>query len=413
MKPAPGYVDLDAAEEAERAERFRIIDGPEVRATPFSWPVPSKIPRRRWLYGRHLIRGFASATIAPGGVGKSSLLIADAFAMATGRSLLGIAPEGRLRVWLFNGEDPLDELERRMTAVALRYQITEADCGDRLFVDSGRNMQMVIVKQPREGLKVIEPMVEAIMAAITVRKIDVLIIDPFVSCHEVQENDNGAIDKVAKTWARIAHETGCAVELVHHSRKTGGEEVTIEHARGAVALIAAVRSARVLNVMTKDEAERAGIDSRHQLYFNASNGKANLAPPPDGKFWYQLESVDLGNGETITANGETVHLEGDSIGVVTPWRWPDPLEEISVEELVKAQKAVALERCRENVQSPAWAGHIIGKALGIDTSSPAGKSKVKGMLAIWIRNGMFKAVQRMDEKRNERTFIEVAEWAAL
>jgi putative transcriptional regulator len=30
-------------------------------------------PRRQFVYGRHLIRGFLSATVAPGGVGKSAL----------------------------------------------------------------------------------------------------------------------------------------------------------------------------------------------------------------------------------------------------------------------------------------------------------------------------------------------------
>lgn len=88
---------------------------------------------------------------------------------------------------------------------------------------------------------------------------------------------------MATTWARIAHETGCAIDLVHHSRKTGGDQVTVEHARSAVALIAAVRSARVLSVMTENEAARTSIDSMRQRYFSDKNGNANLAPPPDGK----------------------------------------------------------------------------------------------------------------------------------
>jgi 2,3-bisphosphoglycerate-independent phosphoglycerate mutase len=92
---------------------------------------------------------------------------------------------------------------------------------------------------------------------------------PHLSSHGVSENDNGAIDRVAKTWAKIAEETNCSIELVHHSRKTNGNEVTVEDSRGAVALLSAARSARVLNQMTKDEGERAGVEFR-RLHFRVT-----------------------------------------------------------------------------------------------------------------------------------------------
>jgi len=74
-------------------------------------------------------------------------------------------------------------------------------------------------------------------------------IDPFISSHRVMENDNSAIDAVAKTWTGIAHATNTAIDLAHHSRKTGGAEVTMEDGRGAVVLLNAVRSARVLSAI--------------------------------------------------------------------------------------------------------------------------------------------------------------------
>ena len=74
-------------------------------------------------------------------------------------------------------------------------------------------------------------------------------IDPFISSHRVMENDNNAIDAVAKTWTGIADATNTAIDLAHHSRKTGGAEVTVEDGRGAVVLLNAVRSARVLSAI--------------------------------------------------------------------------------------------------------------------------------------------------------------------
>ena len=47
----------------------------------------------------------------------------------------------------------------------------------------------------------------------------------------------------------IADATNTAIDLAHHSRKTGGAEVTMEDGRGAVVLLNAVRSARVLSAI--------------------------------------------------------------------------------------------------------------------------------------------------------------------
>ena len=67
------------------------------------------LPPREWLYGKHYQRRTVSATIAPGGFGKTSLCMVEAVAMATARNLLGEQPSERLRVWYHNGEDSKDD----------------------------------------------------------------------------------------------------------------------------------------------------------------------------------------------------------------------------------------------------------------------------------------------------------------
>ena len=57
---------------------------------PFVFSDPSKIPLRDWIYGKYLLRGIVSMTIASGAVGKTSLKIVEALALATGRPLLGV-----------------------------------------------------------------------------------------------------------------------------------------------------------------------------------------------------------------------------------------------------------------------------------------------------------------------------------
>ena len=118
---------------------------------------------------------------------------------------------------------------------------------------------------------------------------------------------------------------------------------------------------------------------------------------------FNLSSVPLGNGYLGT--------EGDSVGVVTRCKWPDPLDEVSVSDLRAAQLAVSAGRWRENVQSGDWVGRAIASALNLDLDEPAQKEKVKRLLKIWISTGMFQVVTGLDDQRHKRSFVEVGEWA--
>jgi AAA domain len=235
--------------------------------------------------------------------------------------------------------------------------------------------------------------------------IDVLIVDPFVSCHRVPENGNAAIDAVTKTWAQIADETLSAIELAHHVRKAGGaSEFTIDDARGASALIGAVRLARVLNIMNKEEAEAVGIDERaRRAYFRVANGKSNFAAPIEKAEWRKFVSVPLGNG--------TADDPGDSIGVITSWEMPSAFDGVTTADLLRVQKKIDSGEWREDPRSTAWAGKAVAETLGLDISEPKTRSNIKTMLQTWIKNHALKVSIRLASDRHERKFIEVAEWA--
>lgn len=378
-----------------------------LQATPYVYREPSQIPPRAWIYDRRLIRGFISTTVAPGGIGKSSLELVEAIALASGRPLLGVPVTAPYRVWYWCGEDPLEEIERRVAAILLHYGITPEELEGRLFLDSGRTSEIVIAETTRAGTVLAQPVIAALGDTIRANALDVVILDPFISTHRVSENDNGAIDMVAKALNRIAEQTGCAFELVHHVRKGIGTpgNTTVEDGRGAGSLLAAARSARVLNQMTKEEAERAGVEN-HRAHFRVDNGKANLAPPPDRSAWYRLASVSLGNGP------ESFHFLdlSDHVAVVEPWEWPNTLDDVTVEDLRRAQRAVEGGRWRESPQATDWVGKPIADVLGIELDK-AGKARVQSLLKMWIANGMFGIVSGLDERRKPRSYVEVVEQA--
>lgn len=369
-----------------------------ISATPFVWRDPVAIPPRQWLYGKHYVRQYLTCTIAPGGLGKTSLAIGEALAMASGKALLGIPPIERARVWYWNGEDPRDELDRRIVAAMIEHKLTPMDIDGHLFVNSGRETPIVLATQTRSGTIIAKPVVDAMIEEIKLKKIDVVIIDPFVKSHRVAENDNSAVDQVATQWAQIADVTNCAIELLHHPRKTGGAEITVEDGRGAVALLSASRSARVLNRMTKEEATKATIDERELWrHFRVDNGKASMAHPQHAN-WYRLASVALGNG--------------DDVGVAIGWSWPDPFDGVTVHDLRAVQKAVSEGGpWRANHQAKMWVGKPIAKALGLNIAKDGDRQKVRAVLAKWISTGMFVVVDGQGSDRHPAQFVEVGTWA--
>lgn len=398
-------IDHNAAAEAPAAND-NTPQSP-INATAFKWIDPSTLPRREFVFGTHFIRKYVSVTVSPGGLGKTSLSIAEALSMASGKYIFREKHAPRFKVWIFNAEDPRDELERRIMAACIHYNLKPKDIEGHLFLDSGREQELVVaVDDKKTGVRIQQPIVEAVVEQILANEIDVMIVDPFVSTHGVNENDNGAIDKVAKLWAQIADKTNCSIDIVHHLRKVADREATVEDARGAVSLIGAARSVRVLNRMSEDQSSAAGIEpaSRHG-YFSVTYGKSNLTPLSSKLDWRKLESVALGNGRGLAT-------PQDYAPVVVEWKWPsaeDAVGEVPAEKLAEILMRVRNTDCKLHHQAENWVGREVAYVLGLDISIRPDAARVKRLVKAWIEDGTFVVVnRRCPIKRENKDFVEVA-----
>ncbi|MGM4892309.1 AAA family ATPase [Tardiphaga sp. 839_C3_N1_4] len=379
---------------------------PTIKATPFVYVDPKAIPKRECLYGGHLYRKYMSTTFGAGGSGKSTVKIVEALAMATGKPLLGHLPEKPLRVWIVNLEDPLEETQRKLVAAMKHFGIKPEELGDRLLVDSGRDQSFVVLKNDGRGTTIVEPVVSAIINEMIDKEIDVLFLDPFISTHAVEENDNGKIQQVAEQWVRVANATNAAVELVHHVNKSAGDgraEVTAESGRGAGALKDKARSVHTINGMTAQEAEKAGIDANDRFdYFRVNNGKSNLARRTGHADWRRLVSVDLGNGGNF-------YTPGDSVGVATPWRWPsEAVTDVPAEQLAEIKRRISAGQFKAHWLAADWAGFVFAAVMGIELRDNAGKRRLDGTIQRLISDGHFRIVHRADKTRHEKPYLEVA-----
>jgi AAA domain len=162
---------LSRFQNPELEEALRPSHGaPCIVATPFKWTEPAAIPPRKWLFGRHAIRQFVSATIAPSGAGKTSNSLAESLAYVTGRDFLKDHLVTSGRAWYIGLEDPREEYERRIAALALHYGISPTELTGGLFLDSGRDQDFIIARENRNSIVIAEPVVQGLVDNIMLTK---------------------------------------------------------------------------------------------------------------------------------------------------------------------------------------------------------------------------------------------------
>jgi hypothetical protein len=360
------------------------------------------IPPRQWLYGFHYMRRMVSMTAGAGGGGKSSMTMVEAISMALGRDLLRgkwQLPTGPLKVWVHNGEDPMDELQRRLAAICMHYAIDAEEVAQNLYITSGRDTRIIVAEEIDGTVMQMPAAREQIVAQAKAEGIDAMILDPFIATHAVNENNNPAMEKVMWEWRAIAEQANIAVEIVHHFRKGNGNEASSEDVRGASALLGACRSVRIASPMNNGEAERYNIDLKERRrYFWLQNPKANMRPPTDERLWRQLVSVELGNADSV-------YPEGDKVGVVAEWSPPT-----ADAQLTHGQKMIVLRDLeaaynkdpllvRADVRSSQWAGQIVAKHMELDLNDAGARSVVRRVLDEWERDGSITKVSARDHAK--------------
>lgn len=358
------------------------------------------IPHRQWIYGTHLIRAFVTLLIAPGGTGKSTLMLANLMAIATKRPLLGIKVHQQCNAALLNLEDPQDEIDRRVTALAMRYGIRNADIEGRLFASPADHV-VTIAGIGDDGFSVVHPDEKRIIERVRDENIGVLGVDPFAESHTLEENSNPAMIKAAAAWRRVARKGNCAVALAHHVRK--GPVDSIESARGAKALTDSARIGLLLSTMNEEDAGLLGIKPEDRLqYVRLDDAKANMSPRAPKAWWFRLTSVTLNNADETYPNGDTV-------GVIESWQpktvWeavtPDGIDTV-LDRIEAGMPGGSRYTASQRGETDRWAGTLLMQALDIT------EGQAKTMLKSWLKSGcLFTEDYRDEQQRKDRVGLRV------
>jgi hypothetical protein len=332
-----GVKDTGPAAEIPTADPPPRKSGAESRPYPrlefITAAALTAIPPREFYLGRQYQRGAVSGTMAPGGRGKSSLVLVEAVSMAVARKLLFDEPMRRLKVWYHNGEENWDELRRRLEVVCKYYGIAHADLEGWLCLTSAQRFPLRVAEMgssdrftPDRNL--LAHMYEEIRS----NGFEVVVLDPLITLHGVPENNPVMMRGVMDIFRDLAADLDWSTEVVGHTRKLPigfDAQLTAYDTRGSGAIVDALRSVRMLDLMTIEEAEKAGVKpherERHVKVAPAKRNYSATAAMPE---WIRIENLIINNG--------------DDVGVVTPWEWPghDPA---AFEAAVQRSEAVFLE----------------------------------------------------------------------
>lgn len=398
----PGSTILPMSGESECSNRIENVS-PLLR--PYSPRPFTSIQRRQWLHAGHYIRKHVVMTVAPGGYGKTSLILCNAIEMGTATGLIGPAPPEALRVAYWNGEDPDDEIERRIAALCIRHNIDQAWLQGQLFLGSKITGGRRIASLNRHGNVVCEEsMLSEVTGFVTAEKIDCLIFDPLIAFHRVPENNNAAMEQVIKdAFEGIAENCNCCVELSQHTRKPQiNQELTVDDSRGGGAITNAARSVRILNRMTAKEAELPKIaDEERRLYLRTSRDKANMVPPTKAN-WIRLVSVELPNGDGSRP--------GDQVQAVEQWDYPQPFANVSTDDMQWLRDTVRGGEYRNNSRSLDWVGIPLAQRLHLDLDDKGDRAKVVAILKKWFQTGVLATETRKDSERHDREYVVPGDW---
>jgi len=300
-----------------------------------------EIPDRPWIVKDLLCRGVVSMLISPPGVGKTTYVAEMAVGLATAKpDIFGFdwkMPKPA-KVWVWNQEDDLNELRRRVRAARRAFEINPYSIWGSLGVASGVERPLMLVRKdehraPQESKEVL-----AIINEIRNQDIDVLIVDPFAEFHDADENDNAQMRYVVSVLRRVAQITNCAVMIVAHTRKppqaaTDGFAGSLDSLRGASSQGGAIRIAYTLSSMSGKMAKHYGVPEPKRFEYVALHAaKNNLGPQTGEALWLHKESVEVGS---------------DQIGVLRPVKLQPRIEEEDEgedegEETTANDKAAAL-----------------------------------------------------------------------
>ncbi len=334
---------------------------------------------REFAWDKFAPVGKVTVLAGPGGVSKSMLMLHLLAHGAMGLSWGGFQVSGPVRGIYVSYEDDKQELHKRVHGLAgalkeqegldMLYDITGALRKNlMLYAADDEAMRWLLMTKPdMRGAPERTARVEWLIGLVRYARVKVLVLDPVVYTHTLEENNSQEMASYMQMLNYIAKSAGCAVVVLHHANKTAQwatmDDIHQGAIRGASAFADNSRSVGVMVSLPAKDAPRYGLapEDAHRFAafkhakhnYSASMGTVLferkgplLIPRPDMVPLSAQEVAEL--QEQQKAQGKTLTLETKA-KVVLSWLEDQDGEPAST-SLLRANTGIRYSLFKETIK---------------------------------------------------------------
>jgi RecA-family ATPase len=215
---APDQRPADRATDAELVPAAPLVSPP-------AWPKDPP-PRVAWVAHNLIPRGDVSSLGGDGGSGKTMLALQLATAMARGaQDWLGAVVDPGPVVFL-SGEEPEDEIRRRVARIAARQGFDCDALADLHFWFPSDFAGCTFATPGPGGVMQATPLFRSVEAAIAERRPALVVLDNVAAVFAGNQNDRVMVRTFVNLFRGMARATGCGVLLLDHPSLSGMQNGT-------------------------------------------------------------------------------------------------------------------------------------------------------------------------------------------
>ena len=195
--------------------------------------------------------------VAPGGTGKTTLMLHEAACIALGLPVFGLTVRKSGPVLIISAEDSREMLVARLRVIAAAMNLTPEQCAVirrdvRISDVSGQGLRLTVIV---EDVIVPSPAIDDIIAQARTLSPVLVIVDPAVSFGVGERMVNDAEQALVEAARRIRAALGCCVRYVHHTGQAKARDKAVDQyaGRGGSAMPDGCRMVAVLQPLNSDE----------------------------------------------------------------------------------------------------------------------------------------------------------------
>lgn len=197
--------------------------------------------------------------VAPGGTGKTTLMLNEAAHIALGRSLYGLPVESPGSTLFITAEDSRGLFAARLREIIKHMVLTPAErcvvLGAVWVWDvSGEHVKLI---RAMDGNLIPTTLADSIVKAYQANPPAIVVFDPLISFGADEQRVNDNEQTLITAARRIVRGLGCCVRLIHHTGKASAREKSLDQysARGGSALSDGSRMVAVLQSWNDNQTE--------------------------------------------------------------------------------------------------------------------------------------------------------------